>query len=141
MSFELLEHTEVMEFSFDAIVNDEFDFYGVDSGSFKIDDFIVIPLEDPDDGYRSYLGGCVVSIQPEKFIYPALPLDRVQVLWVELGVFAGYALTSTKNGHVWLYVGTDHADEWYPYTVFSYYPRGVGVGQEQHMKTAEDYSE
>lgn len=108
-----------------------FYFYGVDNHRFKLRDLSAMTnarevyeaVEDPSDGYRSYLGTVKVADQKEGIFFRA-PVDEVRVEFFDnLNDFDGFKLVSVLDGHVWLEVGTTHYDEYYPGFVFNYHPR------------------
>lgn len=100
-------------------------FYGVDHNAFKLGDRILEAVEDPSDGYRSYLETiCTASswIKPELFSRVPLAYVHVVKLDKQYGM-KGYALVDIADGHIWLTVGTNYYDDWYPYFVFEYTPK------------------
>lgn len=97
------------------------EFYGVDWNQFKLGDKVFEAKEDPSDGYRSYLGSIEVVNSDGTFFKTSL--DQVKVIEKDTGYFKGYELVSMKDGHVWLKVGTNNNDDYYPYFVFNYSPR------------------
>lgn len=99
--------------------SDVYAFYGVFNNSFKLGDVIFEAIEDPSDGYRSYLDTIVLS---SGGIFSKQPLAYVQILHKETGSEDGYSLFSPETGHVWLWVGTESTDDYYPYFVFNYTP-------------------
>ncbi len=112
------------ELDFESLVGMEGDFYGVDTNCFKLDDVVYEAIEDPDDGYRSYLDCvqiCDVAVASKIFF--GLPVARVVVENADEGDFEGYKLTDLHDGHEWLRFGTDRSDGWYPYFVFEYSPK------------------
>jgi hypothetical protein len=105
---------------FEEMVGKSFGFYGVDNNFFKLGRNVFLAKEDESDGYRSYLETVEVVTDVEKLIFSSRALDTVVISKVE-NVFEGYELVG-ENGHVWLKVGTDHSDDYYPYFVFEYRP-------------------
>ncbi len=96
-------------------------FYGVDGSTFKLDDMVFEVVENPDDGYRSYMDTINLLSDTGKLVFFKRMLDRVAVIYDNNN--NGYNLVSTKDGHVWLRVGTDYSDDYYPYFIFDYTPR------------------
>jgi hypothetical protein len=78
-------------------VGNEFDFYGVDGQTFKLDNWTLGAIEDPSDGYRSYLDCVVITSDPDAIFFDT-PLDRIRI--EDEG--DGYKLVSTKDGHKWM---------------------------------------
>jgi hypothetical protein len=106
-------------------------FYGVDGNCFKLDDKVFEAIEDESDGYRSLLK-TIERRDAAGLIFQPFALDDVQVRAVERHAeygkwdtksFDGYQFVA-KDGHVWLEVGTDEYDDYYPGFAFRYTPRG-----------------
>lgn len=99
-------------------------FYGVSGNEFKLNDKVFEAVEDPDDGYRSYMES--VEIRDSKGIFLGIPLGVVKVEQVTTteyhDSFGGYQLVDVFTGHVWLTFGTDNWDDYYPTFVFEYTP-------------------
>lgn len=112
-----------------SLLGEKYDFYGVDGNSFCIgrsgSRMVLEALEDPDDGYRSYFG-CFRTTAVDKIFFGA-PIAEV-VFRVHQDDddaderFSGWVLQDAATGHVWLKVGTDHRDDYYPCFTFDYYP-------------------
>lgn len=96
-----------------------FDFYGAEDNVFKLDDKVYEAIENPDDGYRSYLGSTEV-LGDHNFIFYRTPVAKVKVVMVDYDSFVGYKLIDVDDGHCWLSVGTNHTDDYYPMFVFRY---------------------
>jgi hypothetical protein len=115
----------------DWFVNNKYyNFFGVDSSRFKLDDKILEAVEDPDDGYRSCLQEIkVINPETDNSIFFDMPVDMIQVVEVDdltsenVSNFSGYLLQSVYDGHVWLYAGTEHWDDYYPSYTMRYCPR------------------
>lgn len=98
---------------------DVYAFYGVYNNCFKLGSVIFEAIEDPDDGYRSYLDTITLS----SGIFPVKqPLAYVQILRNETGSEDGYYLYSPETNHTWLWIGTKNMNDYYPYFVFHYIP-------------------
>lgn len=113
-----------------------FDFYGVDDRRFKLGGHVFEAIEDPNDGYRSYLQSIEVDpVSPNgtKSIFFAEPVATVRVRWAkgrhlhEIGQFTGFYLEDVVDGHIWLVVGTDYSDDYYPCFTFGYKPKAPPV--------------
>jgi hypothetical protein len=111
--------------SFDYFLNKEFDFYGVDGNCFKLDDFIYEAIEDDEDGYRSHLEGLEdVTNKYNNLVFFKTPIAKVKCVIMDdeyCDTFKGIHFIDNNN-HVWLKVGTDHSDDYYPWFVFQYEP-------------------
>lgn len=104
-------------------------FYGVDNQCFKLGDVVYEAMEDPDDGYRSYLGSVVVK-DAAGLIFFGKPVDEVVVVALAVSEteppdypFNGYVVKSLRDGHEWLRFGTEDYLNYYPGFVFKYQPR------------------
>jgi len=109
-------------------------FYGVDGNNFKLGTQVFEAIEDACDGYRSLLDTIEVrKLKPHGtpiLIFAREPLDTVTVMKAtsdmnptqELYKFTGYYLTAS-DGHVWLTVGTNYLEDYYPCFTFRYTPR------------------
>jgi hypothetical protein len=93
-----------------------FNFYGVWNNCFKLNDVVFEAIEDPDDGYRSFLD-CVKVIKEQTQIFSPLPLCEVTI---EENVFLqdGFNLVEVNSNRPILTVGTDYEDTYYPCFVF-----------------------
>ena len=111
--------------SFDELVGQEFDFSGVDGHTFKLGDTVFEALENEDDGYRSYMDSVEVK-DPTGLIFFGRPLARVKLESInEKDVFSGYRLVDIADDHVWLRLGTDNLDDYYPAFIFEYAPKAA----------------
>lgn len=100
-----------------------FQFYGVDCNRYKLDNVIWEAMEDESDGYRSYLGSIEVSKNEDSSIFFSESLAEVKIEKVETEDLKGWNLVDTKDNHVWLFVGTNHYDSYYPCFRFEYHPK------------------
>jgi hypothetical protein len=124
------DEREKLQDSFESYVKDEMlVFYGVWDNQFKLNDKVFEALEDPDDGYRSYLGTIAV-VETESIFFPN-PLAAVKVVKLQdielIGnkdePTDGYAIVDVFDGHIWLKVGTEYGDGYYPCFIFQYFPK------------------
>jgi hypothetical protein len=103
--------------------NELYQFYGVDGNCFRLsfggEKITLEAKEDPDDGYRSYLD-CIVAYNNDNLIFYNIPFSLVEVVFVKEMGFEGFELRDFKDGHIWLKVGTNYMDDYYPYFVFEY---------------------
>lgn len=91
--------------------------------SFGMGGRVYTATEDPSDGYRSYCEKIVVS-DDKTLLKGAAPLGRVVHVTQEIPdkyrncdilVF-----TDAETGHVWMRLGTDNTDDYYPFCVFEW---------------------
>lgn len=109
-----------------------FGFHGVDNNAFKLSlperDIIIEAIEDPDDGYKSLLE-CVVERPPivgNNRVFFNVPIVFVKFRDIEEYGFKGFVLYD-RDDHVWLKVGTEDYDDYYPMFIFRYSPPEVEV--------------
>jgi hypothetical protein len=112
-----------MSDKFKDLVGKTLDFYGIDNNLFKLDDIIWEAVEDPSDGYRSYLNSIISSDTTGIFFNTSL----AQVTVAEVSEYncEGYDLIDTVDGHCWLRFGTYGLEDYYPYFVFEYFPKKI----------------
>lgn len=135
-----------------SLLGGTYDFYGIDDNSFCIGvgetRMVLEAVEDPNDGYRSYFG-CFRTSTVNKVFFRE-PIARVILeegglssrtywskRWNDDGTenspseedlrvmrsnFNGWILRDAETSHVWLTVGTDHGDDYYPCFTFRYEP-------------------
>jgi hypothetical protein len=110
---------------FEELTGAELKFYGVDCNTFCLGlgnkKMVFEAVEDESDGYRSMLED-VRSVSGEGHIFFDMPLARVIVMDWDTGGEGGYQLIDSDTGHVWLSMGTNYNDEYYPYFIFQYTP-------------------
>lgn len=105
------------------LVGKEFGFYGVDGEFFKIGRYTFQVIENPDDGYRSYMEEARAVEPDHRLNFFARPVAKVRVVDSDpYEDFDGHRLVD-GDGHVWLEFGTDSSDNYYPYCVFRYHPK------------------
>ena len=107
--------------TFDDTVGKTFKFYGVNCNCFKLNTMVWEAIEEPEDGYRSYLDS--VERADCTLVFPQRAFARVRVEDADDGYFNGWQFVDEEDGHVWLRFGTDNYDDWYPYFVFDYRPK------------------
>lgn len=98
-------------------------FYGVDGNTFKLGDAVFEAVEDPSDGYRSMMDR-VDAVIGEGSIFFGSSIALVRVERIDERDFVGYQLVDAHDGHVWLKLGTDEYDDYYPCFTFRYEPKG-----------------
>lgn len=114
---------------FDDLVDKELlHFYGVDNNNFRLgiletgELLTYEALEDPSDGYRSYLDTVEIS-KSSGLIFFSQPVATVVIESIDDSSFQGYRLRDLEDDHVWLCFGTDISEDYYPSFVFSYYAK------------------
>jgi hypothetical protein len=119
--------------AFDDWLNGTYSFYGVCHNEFKLNDQVWEAIEDPDDGYRSYLGS--IEKKDSNGIFFPDPLAQVHLTHEDNGNRDVYRLTDMNDGHIWLEFGTDDTDDYYPYFVFEYHPKEA---QQEEVPQVEE---
>ena len=116
-------YREHMSFDLASVANTKqrFKFYGAHSNMFKLDSMTLEAIEDPDDGYRSYLACVVVTKDEEPGGFFESLIATVKV--IKSKKIDGWEIVDAKAGHVWLEIGTDRIDGYYPCFCFNYSPR------------------
>lgn len=94
---------------------------------FKLDGVVYVAIEDPSDGYRSYLGELKVDDTDI-----TNPFSGVEVIGVYKTGSEGRScdildLVDTTTKEVVLSVGTDDDDDYYPCFVSHFQPRNMSV--------------
>lgn len=79
--------------------------------------------EDPDDGWRSYLGEIT---QTKIKVRNTFPPQKVFGVAVKEMLY----LVNYDTQELLLELGTDHSDDWYPHVVMRWYPQNLTVNQE-----------
>jgi len=114
------------------LIGAELEYYGADEGdnTFKVDGIVFKALEDPDDGYRSYLSTIDYTDEHNSIFFRSpLALVRIETYDVTAEdkylnqANQGYRLVDVVDGHVWLKFGTHNYDDYYPMFIFSHYPK------------------
>lgn len=95
-----------------------FKFYGVCDCHFKLDDVVWRAVEDPQDGYRSMMEKIERVADVSNLTFSSVPFATVQVRTNDL---EGYDLVD-DGGHVWVTMGTEDMEAYYPCFVFRYSP-------------------
>jgi len=75
-------------------------------------------IEDPDDGYRSYLEGLYIG--PLKDLTASIINRKVRATHECSERRDLLTLTDVETGHVWLVIGTEDTDDYYPYCVMQW---------------------
>ena len=108
--------------NFDDLVECKAKFYGINKNSFKLGSIICTAFKDASDSYRSSLDTIEISEEDsEEFRFSEKSLALVIIKERNDHSFSGYDLIDSVTGKIWLTVGTDHTDSYYPSFVFDYY--------------------
>jgi hypothetical protein len=124
---------DVKKGGFESLVGEVLRFYGVENNVLCVarkgrrKKIAFEAVEDESDGYRSMLEEVrevreVREVPVEGRIFFATPIAMVTVQDAD-GEVDGWKLVDAKDGHVWLVLGTDNADDYYPSFRFDYTPK------------------
>jgi hypothetical protein len=113
------------------LIGAELEYYGADNAdsTFKVDGVVFKVLEDPDDGFRSYLKTVDYTDDHDSIFFRSpLALVRIETYDVrdECGMSQanqGYKLVDVIDKHTWLKFGTHNYDDYYPMFIFSHTPK------------------
>jgi hypothetical protein len=109
-----------------------FKFYGVCGNCYKLDETVWEAIEDPDDGYRSYLKSIEIAREDGNYTFSRVPLAIVEARVAN--DIDGWKLWDVVDGHLWLTVGTDNSDDYYPNFVFEYTPKKPQTAWENFIR-------
>jgi hypothetical protein len=110
--------------TFVSMVGGKYDFYGMTHDAVKLNDMIFEVLEDPDDGYRSFLGAVRIADKDSNHVFFRTPIARVEIKPVDISEkFSGYYFIDVKDNHRWVEIGTKYLDDYYPSFVCKYNPK------------------
>lgn len=110
------------EIEMDTLAGREFDFHGVADNCFRLDGVVYEAIEDPDDGFRSMLE-CVRVVDAGGRPFFATPVARVTVRASAGADSDTWDLVDAEDGHVWLSLGTESTNDYYPWFQFEYSPK------------------
>lgn len=107
---------------FEELVGETGSLYlNTDTNRFQIGSCIFEAIENPDDGYRSMMDEIVlVTDQAQKI---GSPLASIEITKSSDNSFDGYKIVDLEDSHIWLKIGTDESDSYYPYFVFEWTPK------------------
>ena len=123
------------------LIGCEFDFHGAQDNLVRLNNVVYEFLEDPDDGYRSHLGAVRISPATEHTGFFPNPVAKVILVstdnkesWPDEwtpppedpysdGPFSGFYLIDADDYHVWVQIGTEYRDSYYPCMVTHYSPK------------------
>ena len=131
--------------SFQELVGQVVDFYGVDGTCFKVGNQVFEAVEDESDGYRSMMEEVYERTDWEQsnLNFFRRPVGRVRVEDVDENLFDGYQLVEVGDGayggHIWLRFGTDNTDDYYPSFIFTYEPMQPILEREIETKVVDRF--
>lgn len=115
---------------FRSLIGKTVQLHGADNNHVMLNGEIWECVEDEDDGYRSALKEINHVNEQGKLIFHRRPFAYVKVVEMidaKIGEynhnFNGYQLVDVEDQHVWLVMGTDNTDDYYPSFVFTWTPK------------------
>lgn len=102
---------------------------------FTIDDTTYMALEDPDDGYRSYMRELIIV---EEECQTKLPNISVCCHMRESSVDYVLVFLDVDSGKEIFEIGTANYDDWYPYCVLEYHPENMFCNRNVDEGGAEE---
>lgn len=99
------------------VIGETYSLYGVHDRCFKLGNTVFEAIEDPDDGYRSYLKSVEIVDKEikDKLVFSNKPF--VNVTLVDATEICGINFID-ESEHCWLSIGTDVSDSYYPFLYF-----------------------
>lgn len=91
---------------------------------FTLDGVTYLAIEDPDDGYRSFMQELQIVSEPCKVSLPNINVMCHYSEKSDSDILEFYECT-TKN--LIMRIGTDELDDYYPYCVMEYYPEKLSI--------------
>lgn len=98
---------------------------------FELDDITYIAVEDPDDGYRSYMKELSISKESIKYKIPSLLVTCIYEAKNDGYTCDILRFVDVENGETFLRIGTADTDDYYPYCVFEYKPENLHFNQNK----------
>jgi hypothetical protein len=114
------------------LIGAKVEYYGADeaSNTFNVDGVVFKVLEDPDDGYRSYLKTIDYTDKHDSiFFKSSIALVSIEIYDIKKEdeylsqANRGYRLVDAVDKHVWLSFGTHNYDDYYPMFIFRHTPK------------------
>lgn len=94
---------------------------------FELDGQVYEAIENPSDGYRSYMDKLVVS---NKRVRNKIPETRVVCVYRDDDDCDLLDFIDCKNGKVFLTIGTRHVGDYYPVCIFEYSPEKLSINEK-----------
>ena len=95
---------------------------------FELDGQVYEAVENPSDGYRSYMDKLVLS---NKSVHNKIPETRIMCVYRDRDGYGNDCdlldFIDCKNGNVFLTIGTKHVHDYYPVCVFEYNPENLSI--------------
>lgn len=96
---------------------------------FTIDGVHLLAVEDPEDGYRSYMRGLEISLEPPINTFPPCYVTGREVPdgYYENDIIE---LVDNVTKRVVLRIGTEDVNDYYPVCIFEYSPENMAINNE-----------
>lgn len=97
---------------------------------FELDGQVYEAVENPSDGYRSYMDKLVLS---NKSVHNKIPETHIVCVYRDKDGYDNDCdlldFVDCKNGNVFLTIGTKHVHDYYPVCVFEYNPENLSINE------------
>lgn len=93
---------------------------------FCLDGITYLITEDEDDGYRSFMTELDITDRTIRNVFPAQEVECIYVDEVDKET-ADMIQMKSLDGKLILEFGTEMINDYYPYTVFAYYPENMDI--------------
>lgn len=97
-----------------------------DTIRFELDGQVYEAVENPSDGYRSYMDKLILS---NKKVRNKIPEIQVVCVYRDDNDCDLLDFIDCKNGKVFLTVGTKHVGDYYPVCIFEYHPENLSINE------------
>src|ERR1035437_3425986 len=97
---------------------------------FILDDITYKAVEDPDDGYRSYMKELVRCDDKVSNVFPPQKVFGKMKGSEEWCVNATIQFFDSETTKLVLELGTDNTDDYYPYCVMHWHPENLSINRE-----------
>jgi len=114
----------------DITIEETSDRYYTDTANvvlFILDGITYKAVEDPSDGYRSYLKELIISNEKVSNIFPPQEVVGKMKDNEKYSINDTIQFFDTTTGKVVLEVGTDNTDDYYPYCVIYWNPENLAI--------------
>lgn len=105
---------------------------------FAIDGVTLLAMEDPDDGYRSYMRDLVIVEEPCKIKLPDIRVCCTMCPDGELYKNEVLSFVDVLSGKEILAVGTENTDDYYPYCVLEWTPENMFCNMKEAATDKND---
>jgi len=93
---------------------------------FTLDSIHYMAVEDPNDGYRSYLSDVVITDEAPKYVFPPVPVVCTTDNIIDNDILEFYDIITHS---LVLRIGTENLDDYYPTCIIDYYPENLNINR------------